>query len=75
MIFRVHPRILISSNYLARPAAFFTGMKTALEEFAKHIPKVEIGDSISCIADKGEVLPDKSSFAHFDGVGKEIEII
>ena len=52
-----------------------TGMKTALKEFAKRIPKIEMDDSISCVVDEGEVLPDKSSFAHFDGVGKEIEII
>lgn len=45
------------------------------KEFAKRIPKVEMDDSISCVVDEDEVLPDESSFAHFDGVGKETEII
>ena len=52
-----------------------SGMKTALEEFAKHLPKIEMSEKVFGETDDDGMLTDESSFAHFDGVGKKIEII
>lgn len=50
------------------------GAKAALEEFAKHLPKVEMGEKSPYI-NNDEDYPEENSFARYDGVGKKIEII
>lgn len=52
-----------------------SGMKTTLEEIAKHLPKIEMSEKVSNETEDDGMLTDESSFAHFDGVGKKIEII